>query len=269
MDSLFCDHTPVEEYRVGHKTIFVKRDDLFGRWPAPPLSKLRGLRLLLETEYAGGTRLVGCWDTRISKLGQGLAACCAEFPGMKCIVSYPTKKGERRPASVDQASELGAEIYPVPGSRISISYSRARKYVEGRGGLMLPFGLECPEAVEGIKQEASRTPAQLIRGGTLVLCCGSGVTLAGLLSGLPVLPQRVVGISSGRSLRNIAACVRRYVEAIPECLELHEPTMPYSVALSYDCPFPTHPNYDLKAWKFLVENLRRYKEPILFWNIGA
>lgn len=266
---MFCEQTPIEEYRIARQTIFVKRDDLFGRWPAPPLAKLRGLRILLEREYARGTRLVGCWDTRISKLGQGLAACCTEFPEMNCIVSYPTKKGEPQPASVNQASSLGAEIYPVPGSRINISYSRSRAYVQERGGLMLPFGLECSEAVEGVKQEASRTPPQLIKNGTLVLCCGSGVTLAGLLLGLPLMPQKIIGLSSGRSLRNIRACVTRYVKNIPQCLELHEPILPYSDALSYECPFPTHPNYDLKAWKFLVDNLRSYKEPILFWNIGA
>jgi 1-aminocyclopropane-1-carboxylate deaminase/D-cysteine desulfhydrase-like pyridoxal-dependent ACC family enzyme len=269
MENLFCDHTPIEVYHVANRAIFVKRDDLFGRWPAPPLAKLRGLRLLLEKAHANGTRVVGCWDTRISKLGQGLAACCAHLPEIKSIVSYPTKKGEAQPASIQKAAELGAEIYPVPGSRISISFARARKYVTERGGLMLPFGLECLEAVEGVRMEASRTPSEIIKGGTLVVCCGSGVTLAGLLSGLPVLPRRVIGVSSGRALKNITICLKRYVKSIPQCLELHEATMPYSAIPYFDCPFPTHPNYDLKAWKFLIENLQRYNDPILFWNIGA
>lgn len=266
---MFCEHTPIEVHYITGRPVFVKRDDLFGRWPAPPLGKLRGLRLLLEKAHASGVRLVGCWDTRVSKLGQGLAACSTAFPGMKCIISYPIKKGEELPISIQKAGELGAEIYPVRGSRITICYSHVRQYVNDRGGIMLPFGLECPEAIEGVRQEASRTPPELIKDGTLVVCCGSGVTLAGLLSGLPVLPRKIIGKSSGRSLNNILACLRRYVNSIPQCLELHEATMPYSMALSFPCPFPAHPNYDLKAWKFLLNNLHRYSEPILFWNIGA
>jgi len=269
MTSLFREHTPTEVHHVNGSAIFVKRDDLYGIYPAPPLAKLRGLRLLLEQEYARGTRLVGCWDTRVSKLGQGLAACCTEFHGMSCIVSYPTKKGEAEPEPIKTAAELGAEIAPVPGSRIAICFSKARNYVNQRGGVMLPFGLECQEAVEGVQREAARTPIDLLRNGTLVTCCGSGVTLAGLLSGLPILPKRIVGVSSGRSLANITACLKRYVKSLPSNLELHEAQMPYSKALAFACPFPAHPNYDLKAWKFLVDNLHVYKKPIFFWNIGA
>jgi 1-aminocyclopropane-1-carboxylate deaminase/D-cysteine desulfhydrase-like pyridoxal-dependent ACC family enzyme len=265
----FRENTPIEAYNIENRTIFVKRDDLYGQNPAPPLAKLRGLRLLLQKANMDGVRLVGCWDTRISKLGQGLAACCRETEGMNCIVSYPTKKGEKQSVSIQKAAELGAEIYPVPGGRITISFSVARRYVVERGGMMLPFGLECAEAVEGIRKEARQTPIEYLKGGTLIVCCGSGVTLAGLISGLPILPEKIIGISSGRSVKNIVTCIKRYVDGIPPVLELKEAMWPYSKALMLPCPFPTHPNYDLKAWKYLVDNLAWLREPILFWNIGA
>lgn len=267
--SLFRQHTPIKTYRVRGSEVFVKRDDLFARKPAPALAKLRGLRRLLERRYADGTRLVGCWDTRISKLGQGLAACCTQFTDLKCIVSYPTKKGVAEPESITTAAQLGATVYPVAGGRINISFAKAREYVISRGGVMLPFGLECIEAVDGVQEEAGNTDPELLKNGTLVVCCGSGVTLAGILRGLPVMPARVVGISSGRSTKTIATCLKRYVTDIPACLELHEAELPYSHALSFDCPFPSHPNYDLKAWKFLVDNIKTLRSPILFWNIGA
>jgi hypothetical protein len=268
-ESIFREHTPIEEYEVAGRRVYVKREDLYGLPPAPPLAKLRGLRVLLRRLYADGVRLTGCWDTRVSKLGQGLAACCREFPDMSCVVSYPTKKGESEPAHVRAAAELGAEVYPLPGSRISICYARARSYVVRRGGVMLPFGLECSEAVEGVAREARTVPEQLIKGGTVVICCGSGVTLAGLLRGLPVLPHKLIGVSSGRSLNNIMACVKRYVSDVPECLELHEAETTYSSTATFPCPFPSHPNYDLKAWQFLAGRAADFKGPILFWNIGA
>jgi len=269
MSSLFRDDTPIEIHRLDGDAIHVKRDDLYGRPPAPPLAKLRGLRLLLKRLYGCGVRLVGCWDTRVSKLGQGLAACCREFPGLRCIVSYPTKKGTQCPQSLQVASGLGAEIYPVPGSRIRISFARARSYIEGRGGVMLPFGLECEEAVDGVRRAAAKVPRKFLLGGTLVLCCGSGVTLAGLLGGLPVLPRRIIGVSSGRATSNILACLRRYAGDVPACLDLQEAETAYSIAASFPCPFPAHPHYDLKAWQFLCENREHLSKPILFWNIGA
>jgi hypothetical protein len=266
---MFSEHTPVDIHKIDSKDVYVKRDDLYARPPAPPLAKLRGLRVLLSRLYDEGIQLAGCWDTRVSKLGQGLAACCAEFPGMKSVVSYPMKKGEPEPEAIRIAAGLGAEVYPVPGARITICFAQARRYVNERGGFMLPFGLECPEAVEGVRREAANVPTELLRGGTLVVCCGSGVTLAGLLLGLPELPRRIIGVSSGRSPANISACLKRYVKSIPPELELREADVPYSVPLSFPCPFPAHPHYDLKAWKFLHENLRALPEPILFWNIGA
>jgi 1-aminocyclopropane-1-carboxylate deaminase/D-cysteine desulfhydrase-like pyridoxal-dependent ACC family enzyme len=266
---LFRQHTPIECYRVRGLEIFVKRDDLFARKPAPPLGKLRGLRLILDNAYEKGIRLIGCWDTRISKLGEGLAACCTQFPDLKCIVSYPTKKGVDEPESIKAAARLGATVFPVPGGRITISFAKARAYVREQGGLMLPFGLECSEAVEGVRSEAARTPRELLNNGTLVVCCGSGVTLAGLITGLPQLPKRIVGVSSGRSIRSIMTCLKRYVDEIPPCVEFKEAEIPYSSALSFDCPFPSHPNYDLKSWKFLIDNLGNFRKPILFWNIGA
>jgi 1-aminocyclopropane-1-carboxylate deaminase/D-cysteine desulfhydrase-like pyridoxal-dependent ACC family enzyme len=266
---LFRQHTPIESYLVNGRQVNVKRDDLYGVSPAPPLAKLRGMRVLLRRLYDDGVRLTGCWDTRVSKLGLGLAACCRELPEMKCIVSYPTRKGEPEPAAISKARELGAEVYAMKGSRISICFAKARTYVTEKGGSMLPFGLECSEAVDGVAQEAATVPRGKIKGGTVVISCGSGVTLAGLLSGLPIFPDRLIGLSSGRSVNNILSCVRRYVKEIPSCLEIHEALVPYSRPLDYSCPFPSHPNYDLKAWKFLEDNLQNFTDPVLFWNIGA
>jgi len=78
-----------------------------------------------------------------------------------------------------------------------------------------------------------------------------------------------VGLSSGRSLAKIRACVTKYVEAIPGWVKLIPATLPYDATPDFDCPFPSHPNYDLKAWQLLCKNLRRFREPILFWNIGS
>jgi hypothetical protein len=133
---------------------------------------------------------------------------------------------------------------------------------------MIPFGLECPEAVAGVEEEAATVPPSTA-GGTLVLCCGSGVTLAGLLLGLPVRPRRIIGLSSGRSIQKIEACLRHFAGPLPTGLEILPAAVPYSVALEVACPFPSHPHYDLKAWDLLQTRLDDLQDPVLFWNTGA
>lgn len=132
---------------------------------------------------------------------------------------------------------------------------------------MLPFGLDCEAAVREVAREAARTPASLASG-TLVLSCGSGVTLAGLLMGLPVHPRSVIGVSSGRSVANIRRCIESYVRLC--CAVCLVPArMTYYDSPPIECPFPAHPNYDLKAWHLLVQEIGSFIDPVLFWNIGA
>jgi 1-aminocyclopropane-1-carboxylate deaminase/D-cysteine desulfhydrase-like pyridoxal-dependent ACC family enzyme len=266
--NLYLDHTPIEEHSVNTRDVYVKRDDLYGCPPAPPLGKLRGLRLVLEEYYEAGLRVVGCWDTRVSKLGQGLAAACLEFPGMRPLVFYPTRRGVERPPSMTAAEELGAEVQTFRGNHVDICYAQARRHVERVGGRMLPFGMECPKGVAGVGLEAANTPKE-IACGTLVLSCGSGVTLAGILNGLPCLPRQVVAVSSGRSISKIWRCLHKYLTRAPSALEVLPAIMPYDAVPRLACPFPTHPNYDLKAWSVLVQRIDLLRDPIFFWNIGA
>lgn len=265
---LYREHTPIEEHAINGVRVFVKRDDLYGRPPAPQLGKLRGLRVVLRKLFEDDVRLVGCWDTRVSKLGLGLAAACREFPGMHAVVSYPRKMGADLPPSIAAAKILGAEVFSMRGNHVAICYAQARKQIEKMGGRILPFGLECPEAVQAVAKEAAKTPVELL-GGTVVLCCGSGVTLAGLLTGFPKLPSTLVGLSSGRSIDKIRTCLERYVPRLPTSLILRAPSVPYEVVCEAPCPFPSHGNYDRKAWELLTREIRRFREPILFWNIGA
>jgi 1-aminocyclopropane-1-carboxylate deaminase/D-cysteine desulfhydrase-like pyridoxal-dependent ACC family enzyme len=264
----FNEHTPIETYRVRGRNVFVKRDDLFAAPPLPPLGKLRGLQIVLEDLVRNGARCVGCWDTRISKLTQGVAVLGALYESLRTIVSYPARDGEPLPEPIRVAAEYGAELYPVRGNFPRIAWSQAKRYVESRGGVMLPFGLECAEAVDAIAREASTVPEQCYAGGTIVLCGGSGVTATGLLRGLRSAPSRMLIVSSGRSPAQIARTMARYV-AVPDYVRIVPPIMPYDQAARTPCPFPAHPNYDVKAWGYLVDRIDRRQEAVLFWNVGA
>jgi 1-aminocyclopropane-1-carboxylate deaminase/D-cysteine desulfhydrase-like pyridoxal-dependent ACC family enzyme len=266
---MFREDTPIERYRVGTYWVRVKRDDLYAAPPAPPLAKLRGAMSLLATLHSQGVRLVGCWDTRISALGQGIVACCASFPGMHVVVAYPKTKGSNTPDPIARARKLGAEILPVVAGRITISFAAARREVERRGGVMLPFGLECAESVSAVARAAATVPPAYTSSGTVVVSSGSGVTLAGLILGLSGRPTRFIGVSSGRSIDSIQRCLNRH--GITECerIQLVPAREAYDVPVDFECPFPSHPNYDRKAWRFLAENAGSLQRPLFFWNVGA
>ena len=267
--NIFQEDTPIERHEVNRLPVMVKRDDLFAAPPAPALAKLRGAMMLLDKLHSRGVRLVGCWDTRISALGQGIAACCSSLPGMKVIVAFPKTKGSGIPPAIAKASELGAEILPVIAGRITISFAAARQQVERRGGVMLPFGLECPEAVSCVARAASTVPCEYTSGGTVVVSTGSGATLAGLVRGLPGRPQKFVGVSSGRSIESIWRSLRRHGVERSEAIELVPAREAYSVRVDVGCPFPSNPYYDRKAWRFLQENAGAFAQPLFFWNVGA
>jgi len=269
MAALFRDDTPIERYCLARHSVYVKRDDLYARPPAPPLAKLRGAMKLLTRLYCDGIRLVGCWDTRISALGQGIAACCSTFPDMNAIVAYPKTKGSDEPLPIAKARELGAEVLPVVAGRITISFAAARSEVVGRGGAMLPFGLECSESVASVAQAAARVPPHYTTGGTVVVSAGSGATLAGLVRGLRGRPSRFVGVSSGRSADSIQRCLSRYGIESTRSIRLVPAREAYYVPIDYECPFPSHPHYDRKAWRYLAEHKMSLQAPLFFWNIGG
>lgn len=266
---MFREHTPIERYKLHCHTVHVKRDDLYAAPPAPPLGKLRGCRRLLARLYAGGVRLIGCWDTRVSALGLGVAACCTELLGLRALLAWPARAGDLTPEPLRRAEELGAQILPVRAGRISISFAEARREVERRGGAMLPFGMECSESVEAVRLEAATVPARFTTAGTVVVSSGSGVTLTGILLGLQGRPARIIGVSAGRSPETILRCVRRYAPLDAQHAEIQPAHWPYHHALDYPSPFPANTFYDRKAWRFLVENFEQLPRPVLFWNVGA
>jgi hypothetical protein len=247
------------------------RDDLCCRPPALPLGKLRGLELLVRRLVAQGVTTIGCWDTRVSKLGQGLVTVARGFKGVKSIVCYPHLKNSEVPVPIQKAEELGAEVIPMRGNHVSIYYAQATKIVARRGDVMVPFGIDCPESVTAIADEVFRVPVEILRNGTVVVSCGSGVTLSGLLNGFDPMPKRVIGISSGRSPSKILRCLRKYLTEVPANVTLIPASMPYNSSPLQSCPFPTHLNYDLKAWKYLVYNLESLKSPLVVlehWRVN-
>ena len=255
--------TPIEEYYAGHIKVAVKRDDLYGAYPAPPLAKLRGASVLLTELKAQGITTIGVIDTRVSKAGQGIAYICSEL-GLKCIVGFPLAKGYSPEQPKLIAQSLGATLYPLVAGRFGICYARFKKYIESQDGHMLPLGLTCSETVKAIAAEVTKV-ASLYR--TIVVCTGTGTIATGLALGAPT--ALVYGISCGMSITQQRHRINllAYPNLLGNLILVPSAHNYYDIIDS--CPFPAHPYYDTKAWEWLVNNAHKLEKPILFWNIGA
>jgi hypothetical protein len=189
-----ADITPVEE----HGGFQVKRDDLFGVRGSMG-GKARtcwALATALAVNGAGfptGAPLAGLVTagSRQSPQVNIVAAVAAEL-GVPCRVHVPS--GDLTPELL-AARAHGAEVVQHRPGRNSVIIARARADAAERGWLEVPFGMECPEAVEATAAQAAELPPAA----RYVVPVGSGMTLAGVLAGLERAgnPAPVLGVVCG------------------------------------------------------------------------
>ena len=278
--------TPVEtyEYKKLKKTVYVKRDDLFGRDPAPHLAKLRGIKKYVDKMDAKGVTVLGDMDTRVSKSGWGLACACVDT-NIKPLVFYPKLKEQTELPPIQQKAKLlGAEIVPLQAMRTASMCYRAKKITEGKGGVMMPMGLTLRETVEEVAKVVKGMDKEYFEG-DVVVCTGTGTICAGIIAGLMesnIKPNHLFGVScgmsTGRQAKVIEGLLGEYfnsdamddvkIHRLPRYVQLIVPSMDYYDINTIETPFPCNSYYDKKAWWFLMNFMKGMKDKILFWNVG-
>lgn len=279
---MLLDNTPIEEYMIKGRKVYVKRDDLFGQGDAPPLAKLRGAYIYLKkiVEQNPG-KPIGVFDTTISKAGQGIAYLCKEY-GAECWCGFPLLKGtEPATSKIIARDVLGAKLFPLKAGRTAPVYYGFARTVKEEGGIMLPLGLTCKETVNEMSRVSVSTLqslySKLVDIKTIVLVTGTGTIATGISLGSNIWDPKikVYGISCGMSITEQWKRIRQMAYPDVICnLELVEPEYGYYDKLDIrGCPFPTSPYYDMKAWSWLCSNIDKLSgdshNGILFWNIGA
>jgi hypothetical protein len=207
------------------------------------------------------------------------------------VVWFPKHKDGLRhnvAKHAEKCKALGADVrYLENPTQMSINWYRIRAVLEeeyGNGAKLLPQGLPFDETVNSVEKEADAIPASML-GGTVVMCAGSGVMAAGVARSLikrsreqdlygSIETQLVcVPVSSQDKVRLKEKIFSRiklpFLRSSYGMVRVTDDQWAYEDEAEVDCPFPCSPNYDLKAWKYLVENVGSLKPPILFWNIGG
>jgi len=239
--------TPLEQ--VG--PIWVKRDDLFS------VAGVRGGKVRTCLHLAAGAAGLVTAGSRSSPQ-VNIVAHIANHLGIGCRVHTP--EGDASP-EVQQASALGAErIEHRPGHN-SVIIKRARDDAAERKWTEIPFGMECPEAVEQTRQQVPDTfPAGVTR---VLVPVGSGMSLAGILWGmvdkghaLPVLGV-MVGANPEKRLDKYAPPNWREMATLEPAGVDYKTEVTASVG-----NIILDPVYEAKCEKFI-------KAGDLFWIIGV
>jgi 1-aminocyclopropane-1-carboxylate deaminase/D-cysteine desulfhydrase-like pyridoxal-dependent ACC family enzyme len=168
----------------------LKRDDLF-EVNGVTGGKVRtcGAIMTAGKRQGAGTAVTSC--ARRSPQAM-IVARVAEALGMRARVHVPSGSLTEE---LDDAQAHGAEIVQHHPGRNSVLIARARED-KGPDIVEVPFGMECQEAVTQTALQVRNIPISVRR---LVVPVGSGMSLAGIVTGLEALnrPTEVLGVVVG------------------------------------------------------------------------
>lgn len=220
-----------------HEGIRVVRDDLL-----PGGTKRRAIAALFEPGYEEYV-----YASPVYGHAQVALAHATKDYGLRATI-FCAKRAERYSLSLE-AMAAGAAMIEVPHGYMSVVRARARDYVTNSlGARLLPFGLDDPRFINALAAVARRLPiAQPAEVWSVV---GSGVLSRALQLAWP--GSRFYGVRVGAE----PDAGEAYVFEAPEPYEKPAQVLP---------PFPSAPNYDAKAWRFI----KQHAAPgALFWNVG-
>ena len=239
--------TPVEQ----HGGYWVKRDDLY------------------RTAGVSGGKARTCWALAhgatgglVTACGRGspqanIVACVARALGLQARIHIPS--GALEPETELARTNGGVLIQHRPGYN-SVIVARAHTDAAELGWREIPFGMECGTAVEQTALQVRNLPTGAYR--RLVVPVGSGMSLAGILTGLldtgatqPVLGV-YVGADPGKRLRRYAPFgYTAWTELIPAGVPYGHPLHARLGGLALD------PYYEAKCVRFLTPG-------DLLWVVG-
>jgi hypothetical protein len=266
----------IERHTVRGRFVFVRREDNRVGAPYEPHGKTPSIVRLFDALAGTKVRRVSCFASRGSDWA--LNAAIAAYDTRMPFTIYSQQQKAELPAFLREARDIyGAKLEFVRVNHTAIMSAQAQqRALLEPDTFFIPFGLELPIVIAELTER--------LRGfqpfKTIVLCAGSGITLACLLKGA-VLDQwrhdAVVAVSSGRSVTAIRKTVTRHVSeleiaSVCDKLQIVESGV-YGERLIETLggvdprPWRVHPFYERKAFDWLDANIEQLAEPIAFLNM--
>lgn len=250
-----ADHTPgltPVHCHGNHAEFWSKRDDAF------TIAGVSGGKVRTCWALAQGASALVTAGSRSSPQ-VNIVAHIAQRLGIPARVHIP--EGDLTPELI-AAREAGAEIIQHKAGYNSVIIKRAKDDAKKTGAREIPFGMECEEAITQTRKQVENLPfGEFSR---LVIPCGSGMSLAGVLWGLadqdkawlPVIAVQVGADPTKRLDHYAPPHWREQVTLIPSGQDYHQPA-PQTRWQGIDLD----PHYEAKCLPFI--------EPgDLLWVVG-
>jgi hypothetical protein len=223
-----------------HNGIHVLRDDLL---PGGTKSILMPSMIGEDDEYVYASPVYGGFQIALSayckSIGKQATIFCARRKSLhpntlKCI-------------------ELGAKVMEVKGGYLVVVEKYAKDYCALTGAKKLVFGANT-KANKGLIADRCRQAMAAMGGEPDEIWCaiGSGTLVKSILAATTT--AQVHGVQVGQA----------FTEHHPR-LTVHIYPQDFASVSKHRAPFPSMPNYDLKAWEY-CEKLSRGGST-LFWNV--
>lgn len=222
---------------VRHGRVLVLRDDLL-----PGGTKRRALGAMLSalgaSEFVYASPAFGYAQIALAYAARDMGRRATVFVAARAALHPRTAEAQR----------AGARIEQVPHGYLSNVTAKARTYAADAGAALLPFGLDAEPFIESLANVARALPIAPAEFWTVA---GSGVLTRALQRAWPSARAFAVRIGAHGDTG------RATVLQAPE---------KYERVAALPPPFPSCPEYDAKAWRFIEEQA---SEGALFWNVGA
>jgi hypothetical protein len=226
-----------------HHGVVVVRDDLL-----PGGTKRRVVPLFFTPEhdeyvYAGPVYGYAQW---------ALAEAARDYG--KRATLFVAMRSKRHPLT-ERAAVAGATIQEIRYGYLSTVRRAALDYTSGNDrARLLPFGLHDDGVISKIGEIARALP---VTPDVVWSVAGSGTLQLGLQQAWPEAEFHAV-IVGNRSLD--CGKAKWHIHPLPFERNVPKRDRP---------PFPSSPNYDAKAWSYVVSHRAPAGKTVLFWNVGA
>jgi hypothetical protein len=229
--------------------------------PAPVVELIDGVYVVRDDLIPGGTKR--SFADQLISPGSEVVYTSPAYGGAQIAIAHAAaergakatifcaKRSQPHPRTLE-ANRAGAKIVQVPHGYLSNVKAKARAYCEKTGAILLPFGLETPQAFKAIAERARQAVEQVGDVDQVWSVGGSGVLARGLQQGIKAPSYHVVQI--GRKLtREDVGAATIYVHPLD-----------FAQDAKVKPPFPSCSNYDAKCWEYIKKHA---SGRVLFWNV--
>lgn len=267
------ENTPLEEYKIKGRSVWVKRDDLMGDGVTlPPWGKMAAIYELVK-KYVDKNRPLTHLSVDGSWSGWTLAAVCEDL-GIEFYYSHPnSQKISKELLGMVREKYPNVKFNPLRPNMMSIMYNALKKQAREQGWQMLPYAFDHSFYMDYLAERIQ--PYKHYK--NLVVSSGSGVTLSGLVKGyfrdeldnFWMKTDKKVWTTCVSSESSIKKTLKKNgLHNLP--IEVRKSEYDFDNRLDgYSAPFPCNQFWDIKQWKWLEENIDQLEGDILFWNIGG